>query len=190
MFRKLGAGNVANGGDGGKWSCTEFFQPAPRSCVVVSLGSRGEFDFENSILEYTNNDCTIYTFDCTGTWISPNPNIKLYSWCLGNDEIIEGRIYKTWHSITKELGLTHVDYFKIDIEGYEWVAMPTVLENWELGVLPKQIAIEIHLWSPQPEGVAEPYQIPLTTTVLISCIQRSICSESFTKLDIMWRYRV
>ncbi|KAJ3027133.1 UNVERIFIED_CONTAM: hypothetical protein HDU68_004367 [Siphonaria sp. JEL0065] len=156
FFRRIGGE-----GDGGKWSCGEFFKPKEGNCVAISLGSNGQFEFEESILAHTKNNCTIYTFDCTGTWTPPNPQIKFHPWCLGNDGVFNSRIYKSWESITNDLGLTHVDFFKIDIEGFEWVAMPSVLEHWNLKVMPKQISIEMHMW-PQPEGVPEHYQTTTT----------------------------
>ncbi|KAJ3069037.1 hypothetical protein HDU99_003045, partial [Rhizoclosmatium hyalinum] len=156
-FERLGGDD-----DGAKWTCGEYFQPAPGNCTAVSLGSNGQWQFEESILEHTNSDCIVYTFDCTGTWIPPHNNIRFFPWCLGEDKIIDGRVYKTWDSITRDLGLTHVDYFKMDIEGFEWLALPPALDNLaQGGVLPKQIALEMHLW-PQAEGVAKPYQATST----------------------------
>ncbi|KAI9331957.1 methyltransferase domain-containing protein [Obelidium mucronatum] len=107
FFRRIGSA-----GDGGKWSCGEVFQPKEDSCVAVSLGSNGQFDFEESILAHTKNKCTVYTFDCTGTWTPPNENIKFFPWCLGKDEVVNNRVYKSWGSITSDLGLTNVDFFQ------------------------------------------------------------------------------
>ncbi|KAI9331959.1 methyltransferase domain-containing protein [Obelidium mucronatum] len=160
FFRRIGSA-----GDGGKWSCGEFFKPQEDSCVAISLGSNGQFDFEESILAHTENKCTIYTFDCTGVWTPPHENIKFFPWCLGKDEVVDNRIYKSWGRITNDLGLTNVDFFKIDIEGFEWVAMPSVLENFHLKVMPKQISIEMHMWK-QPDGVPELYQSPNTANGL------------------------
>lgn len=150
--------------DGGKWICGEYF--ARRSdCVVVSIGSNGDFSFEEAVLKHpSGKKCTIHTFDCTGSWEVPDKRINLHPWCLSKeDTVINGRTYKSWDSILKELQINNVDLLKMDIEGYEWNTLPYMLQHPEQSKLPKQIFLEIHFFAPahaqrffqgktQPEG--------------------------------------
>lgn len=53
--------------DGGKWICGEYLkkrtsQEAPS--IVFSVGSRGDFSFEKSMIEYLGKNTRVYTFDC------------------------------------------------------------------------------------------------------------------------------
>lgn len=52
---------VGRNGEGGKMVCTDLLDHP--DCVVFSLGSSGQFDFELDILQRT--ECDVYTFDCT-----------------------------------------------------------------------------------------------------------------------------
>jgi Na+-transporting methylmalonyl-CoA/oxaloacetate decarboxylase gamma subunit len=157
---------IGGSNDGGKWICGEFF-PRDTSSVVVSIGSNGDFSFEQAVLKHTNNKAQIYTFDCTGTWKPPHAQIHLYPWCLSReDHIYQGRIYKSWQTILKDLKLEKVDLLKMDIEGYEWNSLPFMLEHPEQSKLPRQISLELHFFPPdfargkfrgftQPEGTPE-----------------------------------
>ncbi|KAJ3285357.1 hypothetical protein HDU79_007385 [Rhizoclosmatium sp. JEL0117] len=136
------------------WSCKEFFTPK-KDCVILSVGSRGEWGFEENMIQLTDGKCKIYTLDCTGSWTPPHPLITFKQWCLGNDEIIEGRRYKSWNNILSSLGLKHVDYLKMDIEGWEWVVLPHILQT--ATILPNMISFEIHMdW--QQQGTLSAYK--------------------------------
>jgi hypothetical protein len=140
-FRRIGGSD-----DGGKWICMEHF-PMEDDCVVVSVGSNGQFEFEMDIIRASNAKCKIYTFDCTGTWTPPHANINLLPWCLSSqDQVLEGRQYYTWSTMIKNLKLTHVDLFKMDIEGYEWNTLPYMLDTDEESLLPLQILLELHFF--------------------------------------------
>ncbi|KAJ3029918.1 UNVERIFIED_CONTAM: hypothetical protein HDU68_010701 [Siphonaria sp. JEL0065] len=131
----------------GFFPCPEFFTP-PEECNLLSIGSNGAFAWEEEMIKLTKGQCKLHTFDCTGTWTPPNKLITFHNWCLGNDEVIEGRTYKSWNTIVAELGLKSIDYMKMDIEGWEWVVIPQMFKG--ANVLPKQISIEIHEeWQPK-----------------------------------------
>ena len=150
--------------DGGKWLCGLHEVHKIRSirgsrygigeshydspCIVYSMGSANEFSFERRIRTVAPG-CEIHTFD---------PTVK---------ESGEGKdAYDSYHgdygfggkdaqrgpfpikSITtttmKELNHTHVDYLKIDVEGFEWNFFSTV--DWNCTKV-GQILIEVHPWN-------------------------------------------
>lgn len=52
---------VNTASDGGKWLCG--IKSLGEGCVIYSLGSNAEFDFEYEMVEAT--PCEVFTFDCT-----------------------------------------------------------------------------------------------------------------------------
>jgi len=119
----------------------------PSNCVVFSIGSNNQWGFEEAIFKSTF--CRIEVFDCTvKNSSSPpaaiQPRTKLHFICLGEfDEIKNGRRYMTWNSIIALTSLTHPPTFlKMDIEGYEFPVMKSIIDGGKL--LPLQIAMEIH----------------------------------------------
>lgn len=50
---------IGTDGDGGKWVCGDYFPKNLTDCVIFSLGSFGEFSFEQAISEYTKNQCMV-----------------------------------------------------------------------------------------------------------------------------------
>jgi len=146
-------------GDGGKWVCEPF--DTTNVCVIISIGSNGNFAFEQGMKTFTGDKCKIYTFDCTGSWSDPSTNF--YPWCVsGKDEVRDGKIYKRLITIMTDLGLTQISYLKVDVEGYEWEMMPDILDETNKIALPHQISFELHtgawqykLQSPLLEGYYE-----------------------------------
>jgi len=132
---------VGADGDGGKWMCTNFFKPE-EECTIFSLGSRGDFSFEEAIDKETGGRCQIHTFDCTGEW---NHTIsKFHNWCLGSeDTVIDGKIFKTLATIAKELKVKSIDLLKMDIEEYEWPVFESLLTQ-PTSFLPRQVLFELH----------------------------------------------
>ena len=142
---------IGGEGDGAKWYCGEFSSVSVSSdsnsnsedeCVVFSLGSNGDFTFEQAFRKQFGDSCKIFTFDCTGEWTDPSTEFR--PWCLdGRDRTDGGRIYKTWSTILRDVGVKHVSYLKIDIEGFEFEVIPEVLTS-PVSELPRQVAIEVH----------------------------------------------
>ena len=55
--------------------------------------------------------------------------------------------YLLWQPLLKQAGLSKAsDYLKLDAEGFEWTFLPSLLASPE-ELLPKQIALEVHLWT-------------------------------------------
>lgn len=59
---KFGCGNATDWCDSGKYTCGLQELAARRPCVIISLGSSNEWDFERDIFMRTN--CRILVFDC------------------------------------------------------------------------------------------------------------------------------
>jgi hypothetical protein len=130
---------VGDTGDGGKWLCNQLLET--EDCVVFSLGSNGQYDFERALLKTTM--CTIYTFDCTYKGVSQGQRHKYIKKCIGSMEK-EGSDprFITLSNAARELGVKKISLLKIDIEGYEFdeIATWTTQDLW----LPEQISIEVH----------------------------------------------
>jgi hypothetical protein len=60
-LRHLGLRSGSRVKDGGKDVCPDSLEPG--TCIVYSLGSRGDFSFEKDVVRQFN--CSVYTFDCT-----------------------------------------------------------------------------------------------------------------------------
>eukprot|EP00878_Enallax_costatus_P019727 GHUV01020820.1.p1 GENE.GHUV01020820.1~~GHUV01020820.1.p1 ORF type:complete len:260 (+),score=54.85 GHUV01020820.1:230-1009(+) len=137
-------GNTA---DGGKLLCGLSKLKPP--CIIYSLGSNGDYSFEQDALN--NTKCEVHTFDCTydGTSIDPERH-KYHKTCVGR----AGPLFKTWEQITHELGHKVIDVAKIDIEGHE----PSVLAELRHDMpLPRQVVIEIHMHPVEgPTALAAP----------------------------------
>lgn len=124
--------------DGGKWLCMALLKPP---CVIFSLGSNGDFTFEESMLNSTQ--CLIHTFDCTFNGWSIDRRHQYHEKCLGSaQKAKEDDRFTTLGDISVELGVEKINLLKIDVEGYEY----DVLSSWSQGdvSLPEQIAIEVH----------------------------------------------
>ncbi|KAI3659303.1 hypothetical protein MP638_003519 [Amoeboaphelidium occidentale] len=140
-------------GDGGKWICGEFLKPRKSNepaNVVFSVGSNGDFSFEESMIKVLGSNTKIYTFDCTGQWDPPSEQITFVNVCLGSSDFVDGnkRQFKSWASILSDLKIKKIDFLKMDIEGFEWVVLPAILEHKVLDELPVQISFEVHLAAP------------------------------------------
>ena len=133
--------------DGHKWLCGVDAAMQNEGCVVYSIGSNNEWDFELSIAKATN--CEIHTFDCNVAIPKVPPKLSsrltFHKFCVaGRNELdAEGHAFRTLASIQAELGHKKVDLLKVDIEGFEW----ELFNTWEdtQSTLPFQISTELHL---------------------------------------------
>lgn len=141
--------------DGAKYFCDLSPSSLPAPCVIFSMGSEGDFSFEEAVLSSTA--CKVYTFDCTYAGRSIHAERHVYKeWCLGksskydmplqsNSNKARAPEYKSWTSALQELKIANVDALKIDIEGFEW----STLDTWQReDNLPSQLAIELHFAEP------------------------------------------
>jgi len=147
--------------DGGKWLCgmrqvheargiegKEYGAGKERyekNCVVYSMGSNDDFTFEKRVRMLAPG-CEIHTFDPT---VRETGNGKgaydVYHGDFGfgsQDHPSSGPFpVKSIATIMKELGHNHVDYLKVDVEGFEWGFFDEVdWANTKVG----QILVELH----------------------------------------------
>ena len=131
-------------------------------CVIYSLGSNANFDFEEAVSKQTL--CEIHTFDCTVSEdripaILP-ARVTYHSICLGSDEDVTSQ-YRSLGSLMREFGHSRVDLLKMDIEGFEFRVVEAMygsfLKNGGKN-LPHQIAFEQHFFT--GDGLAWSNQVP------------------------------
>lgn len=139
---------VGSYGDGGKWVCNphRIAQLAQSErdggCLVYSVGSMGDYGFEESINDEISSTCEIHTFDLK-PWNSytdkPPPDFMHYHVAaLGIQHPA-----KSLPEIVVELGHVgrRIDILKIDCEGCEW----STFRGWlGAGVDIRQILVELH----------------------------------------------
>jgi len=132
-------------GEGGKWVCNpEKIRAnivAGKPCLVYSIGSNGQYDFEESVHNDVSPECEIHTIDMNDwshyTSTAPPEYVSYHTFTVGpvpNTPV---------SAIVKELGHESrtIDIFKIDCEGCEW----ETYQSWfGEGVDIRQILVEIH----------------------------------------------
>ena len=156
-------------GDGGKWFCGLHVVTAP--CVIYSLGSYGEIDFEAAMSEAT--PCDIYTYDC---YNPPADNVRLpprvtaVKTCLGDDGADEK--FASLPTLMRRMGHKSLSALKMDIEGSEWKVIRSLyavgVADWarSFSILPQEISLEVHLFN-FPEN--------------------EVASTSFARVDDSWQ---
>jgi hypothetical protein len=121
--------------DGGKWLCSFVGLGSP--CTIFSLGSKGDFSFEESMLEST--DCEVHTFDCTYPGTSLGARHHYHKQCIGKSP---DNNFVTLDKAVAMAGASTLDLLKMDIEGYEY----DVFADWDVQTksLPQQLSFELH----------------------------------------------
>lgn len=148
---RLGAGETR--GDGGKWLCGQ--KALTPGCVIYSLGSNNEWDFEIALLAET--PCDIFTFDCTSNEPPADvahPRLHFERVCLGHSG---GDDFRTLGELAASRGHSTISLLKMDIEGYEFDVVESLWRGALLGdgsgdkaaaaaraLLPAQLTVEVH----------------------------------------------
>jgi hypothetical protein len=125
---------IGDDGDGGKWLCLPKHLKAP--CLIISLCSNGQFDFEQAVLDVF--PCEVHTFDCTSTPQTLEARHHFHKLCIGKP----AHGFVSLDEAVRLTGFSSLDLLKMDIEGYEF----DVVSSWEAGSrsLPKQLSVELH----------------------------------------------
>jgi len=135
----MGEDRIGLPGEGGKWICGVSNLLQKPKCVVYSMGSNGQHDFEDDIMAYT--ECEIHTFDMDDySKAFKGTRVHFHKSKIGDGK--DGT-----QSITgwmKELNHTYIDVLKIDIEGGEYPAFEELLTHNPVPWI-GQVLIEIHL---------------------------------------------
>ena len=138
-------------GDGEKRACglTKLMSP----CRIFSIGSSQVWDFEAEIVERT--PCHVDTFDCTGDPQLMPPaqlrsRVKLHHVCIGASNVTRysdnhPRVFLDWQSMLNLVKLDKPpDFLKMDVEGFEYDVIRSILRNSPPELLPTQIGFELH----------------------------------------------
>lgn len=136
--------------DYGKNICLDHWKSPNTNCLVYSFGSQFKFGFENAIIK--SYQCEVHTFDPSmsteGRVIPKGINFHLTG-LSGKDEntTIQDRIWQMRTLSTIIMSLHHserkIDILKIDIEGWEWKALPQMLQSGALDNV-RQLCLEVH----------------------------------------------
>jgi hypothetical protein len=142
-------------GDDEKRACklNELVRASPPDygCTIISLGSNNQWGFEEAVFSKLTS-CQIHTFDCTVPVGSKPPThilsrTTLHRICIGNQASemngTQPLFFRTWKTIMNTLHETKAPlYLKMDIEGYEYGVLKSIIEDSLL--MPMQIAVELH----------------------------------------------
>ena len=138
---------IGSRGDGGKWVCDPHRIHDSR-CLVYSIGSNNQFDFEEGIYERLH--CETHTFDPTvdGKALA-NPRVTTFHRMgISNQAQANSKTFFTIGKIIDSLGHSNqtIDVFKIDCEGCEYSLFTEEFfsELKSRNVKLRQILIEIH----------------------------------------------
>eukprot|EP00890_Picochlorum_soloecismus_P001523 jgi/Picsp_1/2371/NSC_05834-R1_protein len=152
--KRVGPGDVSIG-DGPKFVCAPDSLKDENKCLIYSIGSNYNFQFEEGIRKHAPN-CEFHTFDgtmnLTNRGLSADLEEKRIHFHNWNVDTASGTKDKGWMSktiedIVSELG--HIErtihVFKIDCEGCEYNVMPQVIDMVKNGrLIIEQIQVEMH----------------------------------------------
>ncbi len=160
-----------------QFTCGLLFLTQP--CVVYSLGSSGNMAFESNVMEIQPN-CELHVFDRDSygidAWFPPEvrSRVKFHRFFISDrDDVSAVPPRRSLSSIMRELGHTHLDILKMDIEGAEI----SILK----GSLPSigQLQVEVHL-----NGLATAAtDYPAIFTTLERCGLRLFHKEANARYD-------
>ncbi len=134
-------------GDTGKLLCEADLLFSLPDCVIYSLGSNNQWEFEIAISKASPH-CQIFTFDCTSN-PPPTPieRVTFEPVCLGRvSEVIDNRHYHSLKYLMKKHNHSSVSLLKMDIEGFEMDVFNDILTVPFSPTLPYQISFETHTW--------------------------------------------
>eukprot|EP00558_Chaetoceros_sp_UNC1202_P003000 CAMPEP_0197236244 /NCGR_PEP_ID=MMETSP1429-20130617/3425_1 /TAXON_ID=49237 /ORGANISM="Chaetoceros sp., Strain UNC1202" /LENGTH=324 /DNA_ID=CAMNT_0042694999 /DNA_START=107 /DNA_END=1081 /DNA_ORIENTATION=+ len=139
-------------GDGGKWVCDPH-RIDKDNCIVYSVGSCGDFTFEEAVLKDVSKSCEIHTFDVLAerngedfAELAKKAGVEFHHYGLGSPGRgnPNGKRFKDIIPELKHEGKT-IDMMKIDCESCEWGQYVEWIEDWtNSGVKVRTLLIELH----------------------------------------------
>lgn len=154
IFTCLHQRRIGGRGDGAKWVCDPHRLAEKEDCLIYSIGSAGQYQFEDGLISFLGKPhCEIHVFDPNRSYArNKDPekkNIHYHNWGLRSSyrespTFGNGYIFKSALDIVRDLGHEgrRIDIFKIDCEGCEW----TTYKDWLNSKLDiRQILIETHI---------------------------------------------
>lgn len=161
MLKEDRIGNLI---DGGKWMCGADLIRAP--CVAYSLGCFGVTDFERNFNIITHNQCEVHVFDPAhynlGTLRATYHQVR-----IGRDEPYRNE--KSLQTIMNELGHTHLDVLKMDIEGSEWDTIPALCNQTTFPWI-GHLLLEVH-WQNKDRHSITSMQVVQKTWKIFQCLE-------------------
>ncbi|KAI0365832.1 hypothetical protein BV20DRAFT_1027306 [Pilatotrama ljubarskyi] len=184
-------------GDGGKWICGISRIEDKPDCVIYSFGVDSTYSFEATLLQSTKF-CQVWIYDSTkGDEVKsqiPRPvrsRAHFGKLALGaTDRHASGDDPKTWtlKSLMTENGHSHIDFLRMDVEGWEWETFRGIIRDFTVervsppqaaanpdaeapgasgravrereGVLPfGQLQIELHVWNQRFQDFLEWWEL-------------------------------
>jgi hypothetical protein len=148
--------------DGPKWTCDPYRLLQRKNCLIYSIGSAGQYQWEQGLVQRLGSHCEIHVFD-PGNYSRNNmpANIHYHQWGLKSsyDENYNPSLYNgidpiemlTFQQNLQRLGHEDriIDIFKLDCEKCEWSSY----KDWIGGNI-RQLIIEVH-GLPSPKGPNE-----------------------------------
>jgi hypothetical protein len=139
--------NTENNNDKKKDDSTN---PVSSSCEMISIGSNGEWGFENNVV--ASMDCIVHTFDCTV--LNPSKpstdSIHFYPYCIAAEyNKIGQQEFITYSQMVEKASLSRPpSLLKMDVEGFEFDVFTQMLKDAQeknlKHLLPQQISVELH----------------------------------------------
>ncbi|EMD32703.1 hypothetical protein CERSUDRAFT_87731 [Gelatoporia subvermispora B] len=155
---------VGNLGDGGKWTCGLSRIEEKQDCVIYVFGVDWDSSWEAEMLSRTRH-CQIYGYDYSangfGSFVprtaAARARTHFEKATLGpSDSHGPEDSPKMWtlRSLMRENGHSHIDILKVDVEGWEFEVMRSMVrdfisptEDGTFGALPfGQLQMEFHVW--------------------------------------------
>ncbi|XP_053401322.1 probable methyltransferase-like protein 24 isoform X2 [Mercenaria mercenaria] len=133
--------------DSGYSVCSDMQYEPRKPCLVYSFGSHFIFGFEIDVIR--KFECEIHTFDpsipIAGHHIPEGINFHLIGLSDTDSTNELGWKMRQLSTIRKSLNHTNtiLDILKLDIEGYEWKAIPNMISSGDFSFV-RQLVIEVH----------------------------------------------
>jgi len=132
---------------------------ASDDCNIFSIGSNDQWGFEEEVVQKLPH-CVTHTFDCTLPSNKPkrkpkSDHVQFYPYCIGDDAGGDNdNKQQTDDKTTQFLPYKELwertnttrppKLLKIDVEGFEFGVIPSLLRNSPSKIWPEQIMMEVH----------------------------------------------